>query len=66
MLYDSTNVTPKLEIAMRPTLLLVCALTILLAACGSRSRPDNARSPSSGAYARPALGAVRVRGDYAN
>ncbi|MBP8197848.1 MAG: hypothetical protein KAX64_04745, partial [Chromatiaceae bacterium] len=51
---------------MRPTLLLVCALTILLAACGSSSRQDTAGSPSAGAYARPASGDGRLRGDYAN
>ena len=51
---------------MRPTLLLVCALTILLAACGSSSRQDTAGGSSTGAYTRPASGDWRLRGDYAN
>jgi len=49
---------------MRPTLLLVSALTIVLAACGSSSRQD---SPGmGGTYLRSASGDTRLRGDYAN
>lgn len=47
---------------MRLTLLLVCTLPLLLAACGSSSRQDG---PASATYVRPASGSTQVRGDYA-
>lgn len=50
---------------MRSRLLLLCALPILVAACGSSSRQDSATA-TPGAYARPAAGSLILRGDYAN
>jgi membrane-bound lytic murein transglycosylase B len=51
---------------MRTTLLLACALPLLLTACGSSSRQESAAASPVGAYARPALGSGQVRGDFAS
>jgi membrane-bound lytic murein transglycosylase B len=64
VVYHSRQFSRTAEVAMRLTLLLVCALPLLLAACGSSSRQDGPASLAG--YAKPASGSTQIRGDYAS